>query len=227
MPWKTLVAVAATIAVTTSAVAEGAPNWAKTARQALATAKRADKTATVAYQIATAPRAEPAAGPVGPAGLDGKDGQVGESITGPTGPKGETGDRGPQGETGPAGPAGTAELGVTSATNPADVVLTTGPGTVAETSFTGSGPVFLTFEAQANGDNSFADAANCDLRIDGQVHEYRYIKVSADSQVSVTASTVAALNEGQHTATMMCRKGDTRSLVVFPTGRARLTVLAG
>lgn len=97
----------------------------------------------------------------------------------------------------------------------------------AETSFTGPGSAFVTFEAQANGENSTTDAANCELRIDGQVAEYRYIAVPGDRQVAVTASTLATGSAGQHTASMVCRKGNQNAIVSFPEGRARLSVLTG
>lgn len=205
--------------------ADSAPNWARTAKQALALAKQADKKATAAYQIATTARTATQPGERGEQGSTGEPG-----TPGPTGPKGDNGERGPQGEpgpTGPQGPAGAAALNATSVTNNQNATLTTSQSTILEATFTtAGGSAYVTFEGQANNDSaSWPDAANCELRIDGSTVEYRYIHVAADKQTSVAASTVRPLSAGIHSAAMLCRKGDTRSILVFPAERARLTIL--
>lgn len=218
---------AITLTTLLAATANSAPNWATTAKRALALAKRADQTATAAYQLASTPRTttpgEPGpTGPQGPAGPAGEQGPTGKP--GQPGPKGDTG---PQGPTGPTGPAGTATLNANTATNANDITLTTTPTTVLETTLTTTGgPAIITFEAQANNDSpTWPDATNCELRIDGSVAEYRYYHAAANKQISVTATTMRTLTAGNHTATMTCRKGDTRSIVLFPAERARLTIL--
>lgn len=207
--------------------------------QALNLARQANHTAQRALAAARpgprGPRGrQGATGPQGPSGIAAPPGERGEKgeggDVGPQGAPGATGPTGAQGPQGEQGPAGTATLNVASATNSSTVNLATGfpRTTVVSVWFNraGAGSSLVFVEAQANGETSTADAANCQLLIDGTALEDRYFAVGGSSQVAIAASTVASLSSGAHTAALECSRGASGSNVSVPQGRARISVVS-
>jgi hypothetical protein len=210
------------------------------ARKALAIAKRADAKATKA--LASKAFSQPGnVGDTGPKGDTGSPGERGtegpRGIDGAPGPRGaegaagRVGDAGPQGPKGDQGDAGTASLDALSTTNPADVVLD--GSSLLTTVLTlpihhdTAGSAFISYDAQLNDENGTSDGVLCELRLDAETLGERYVSVPGNSVVSVSGSALANLDVGDHVAGLSCRKSSSLSLVQFPQGRARLTLLAG
>lgn len=219
---------AALAALTTAVPVHAGDTLAAKVAQALKISLRAESTANRALAMASQPRAtaEPVAGPRGPQGEPGPQGERGPTGPAGSGSPGSQGPTGAAGATGPVGPAGSAAI--YTATNTADVTLTTNPEAVVSLPFTASGgTVVVTFTGQANG-AATNDAANCDLRVDGQNPadpDYTYATVRANDSVTVTGSFNPTVTAGAHTVAFTCRRST--AAIQFPAGRARLTVLAG
>lgn len=238
MQFKTVAASAAVLAtLAVSPATAGNPLGVKV-NTALRIARHADANATKALAMASAHTSGSTSGTKGDtgspgttgkdgaAGSNGADGTDGQSITGPAGPKGDTGPTGPQGDAGPAGPAGAASIA--TAENTSNVQLGSSNTDVVVVSFTmvKDGTALVSFSGQVNSDSG-ADAANCDLRVDGQPpadDAYSYTSIPAGASVSVAASFAPSLTAGQHTASFECRRSS--QSLTFPAGRARLTVLS-
>lgn len=203
------------------------------ARKALSLAKQANAKATKALASQSLTGAQGASGADGSNGSNGRSGQDGrdgiDGARGAAGAAGATGAKGDTGEGGPQGPAGIASLDALSATNPSTVTIDSAPTVVTTLDIQRESPgsAFITFDGQVNGENGTADAILCELRVDAATVAERYYSVGGQTQVSVSESALVILDAGPHTAAVSCRKSSSLSLVQFPQGRTRLTVLAG
>lgn len=206
------------------------------ARKALALAKRANLKASKALSLASKGSGQdsasvpseglttPLRGLPGADGRDGRDGVDGaKGAAGADGQKGDTGDVGPSG---PAGTPGVATLAVTSATNPATVVLSDSDKTIAEVQFSYSSAL-VTFDAQLNGENANASGVYCALRADTQTLAERFVSIPGASQVSIAGTTPFNGQDVPHTAALVCHRTNSTADVQIPAERARVTVLAG